>query len=374
MNTNNNTSKPTRYKLWAFGSNGSGQLGIGHQEDVSLPQECKGEIPLPSSGIRQLAAGGNHTVAIFNDGTFASTGDNADGRGIVPNTKHIHTTWQQQQQQQEGLAGEKQEDFVRHVAATWSATTVCDAEANLRVAGTGSSGELGKGSDISVAEVATPMNNFLLPGDSIVKIASGMGHVVVVSESGEAWGWGKGRKGQLGGPAENVQRPRKIEDVPFKVVNAVCGKDFTCLFGDASSGEFLILGLAGSDRFGVKKNAPDSVRGWKQVAASWGSIYVLMESGELRSWGRNDHGQLSPPGLPLLSAVAAGSEHCLGLTQDGRVLAWGWGEHGNCGMHIDDNGDVKGRWNTVAMSQPATNIFAGCATSFVITSEALEPQ
>ncbi|USW55723.1 Putative regulator of chromosome condensation 1/beta-lactamase-inhibitor protein II [Septoria linicola] len=351
-----------KYKLYAFGSNGSGQLGIGHTEDVSLPEECKGNWVSKCSTIRQLAGGGNHTIAVFTDRAFASVGDNRDGRCMTAQERQIHTTWQQYQ-----FPPDFEMVFLGHVAATWSASfATCEAETPY-VSGTGNSGEIGLGPGISTTDGAFQVIEMNPRHEPVVKIVASMGHVVVVLESGEVLGWGRGRKGQLGRPAENMWTPRRFEDILFKVVDAACGKDFTVLFGEPSKGELLVLGLAGSDRFGVKRDAPDSLPGWKQVAASWGSIYVLMESGELKAWGRNDHGQLPPSGLPLLDSIAAGSEHCLGLTRDGKVLAWGWGEHGNCGMPIDKNGDVKGRWNEIAtVSQlPASAVFAGCATSFI---------
>ncbi|KAF2211002.1 hypothetical protein CERZMDRAFT_112832 [Cercospora zeae-maydis SCOH1-5] len=331
------------YKLFAFGSNGSGQLGIGHTEDVSSPHECKGLVTNSSTGIQQLASGGNHTVALLHGGTIAAAGDNTDRRCLVSTQQSDIRCWTQAHSVCHG------NNVVKHVTATWSATfTSCGDE--CYVSGSGASGELGLGCEVLMAEAMAKIEKTIPPSDRIVKVASSMGHVVVVLASGEAWGWGRGRQGQLGVPAEIVWRPRKINSVPFKVIDAVCGKDFTCLFGDSATGEIFILGLARSDRFGVRINAPDRIPGWKQVAASWGSIYVLMDSGELLAWGRNDHGQLPPADLPLLKAIAAGSEHCLGLTEEGQVLAWGWGEHGNCGTPTDQNGDVK-----------------GCATSFIVT-------
>jgi protein ATS1 len=112
------------------------------------------------------------------------------------------------------------------------------------------------------------------------------------------------------------------------------------------------------------------VAGWEDLGASWGSIFVLFNDGNLASWGRDDHGQLAPPELPLLSQIAIGSEHAIGLTTEGEVLAWGWGEHGNCGPKTTD-GDVKGRWNVIASSKylppggKISAIGAGCATSWV---------
>lgn len=350
------------YKLLAFGSNGSGQLGIGHVEDVSSPHECQGSLTGSSAGVKQLVSGGNHTIALLKDGSIAAAGDNTDGRCMGSSLKELNTVWTK-----ERSAGPDY-GLVNHVAATWSATFAVGEDA-CYVSGSGTSGELGLGPEVSLSEAIAKIEGLISPSDQIVKVASSMGHVVVVLASGDVWGWGRGRQGQLGAPAEIVSRPRKIDNVPFKVIDAVCGKDFTCLFGDRSIGDFMILGLARSDRFGVKKDAPDSVPGWKQVAASWGSIYVLMDSGKLLAWGRSDHGQLPPADIPLLEAIAAGSEHCLGLTQDGKVLVWGWGEHGNCGTPTDQNGDVKGRWNEIALSGTASAIFAGCATSFIVTAQ-----
>ena len=99
-----------------------------------------------------------------------------------------------------------------------------------------------------------------------------------------------------------------------------------------------------------------------------------MASGVIVSFGRNDHGQLPPFGLPPIEAMSAGSEHCLALTKTGKVLAWGWGEHGNCGKHTDSDGDVKGRWNEIELphSQKVTAVYAGCATSFILTAHSGE--
>lgn len=343
------------HKLYAFGSNGSGQLGIGHEDDVSVPTECLTNATLSAAAVCQIACGGNHTVAVFRDHTFASTGENEDGRctGVEKRQTNVF---------HHPAAVNK--TFISHVAATWSATFASCAGELPYATGSGNSGELGQGPGVTVMEESTQITTSLAKV-GITKIRSCMGHVVVVSNDGEAWGWGKGRKGQIGSPAENTWIPRKIDGIPFHVVDAACGKDFTCFFGDPAEGEYLIMGLTGSDRFGVKRDSPSSIVGWKQVAASWGSIFVLLESGKLLAWGRNDHGQLPPPDTPPLDAIAAGSEHCLGLTKDGRVLAWGWGEHGNCGTPTDANGDVKGRWNEIRISRPVTSIFAGCATSFV---------
>jgi protein ATS1 len=234
--------------------------------------------------------------------------------------------------------------------------------------GQGLSGELGLGEGHERSLQPKQIADFPPNGTSIIQINSCMAHTVVVLSNGEVWGWGKGRKGQLGEPYADVWSPRKIEGVPFAVRRAVCGKDFTGLFASPEDGRTYLIGIGKNDRFNLRASLPASMLGWADVVASWGSIYILKQNGELLGFGRNDHGQLPPPGISTIRAVAAGSEHCLASTDTGKVLAWGWGEHGNCGEPTDANGDVNRRWNEVPVDGEAKAIFAGCATSFVMTT------
>lgn len=337
-------------RVYAFGSNGSGQLGIGHEEDVSAPYQV-----MSCSTVQQIACGGNHTVIHSGEQQIATTGDNSDGRCFAATGKSTHVPI--------SVASEEYAEAL--IATTWSASFIC-TKGSIYACGSGNAGELGLGEATELANLPQAIPNFPPIGTGVTRVAACMAHVVVVLSNGEVWGWGKGRKGQLGEPAETVWRPRRIENIGFFVVDVVCGKDFTCVFGDPSSGDYLVLGPNSNDRFGIKANAPAKIPNWKQVGASWGSIFILSESGEVTAWGRNDHGQLPPAGLPSLDLIAPGSEHCLGLTKAGKVLAWGWGEHGNCGEPTNVRGDVKDGWNEIITSRPATAIFAGCATSFIV--------
>lgn len=348
--------------IYALGSNGSGQLGIGHKEDVSTPESVKTKQNSPPADVKHIASGGNHTVVLYTNDVLLTAGDNSDGR-----------CFRVADDETSALGGVASCDtlgsVVKHVAATWTATLLALEKGVIWVCGSGNSGELGLGKGVTESRNGS-LISFPPRGPKVVRLASCMGHVVAVLSNGEVWGWGKGRKGQLGEPAENCWEPRKIEGIPFFATEAVCGKDFTCVFGPPSTGEVLVLGPSSNDRFGVRTNAPRTVPGWRQVAASWGSIFVLVESGILISWGRDDHGQLPPPHLPRLKSIAAGSEHCLALTGSGTVLAWGWGEHGNCGQPTDSSGDVSQRWNELKVPWQPLSLFAGCATSFVVTRNA----
>lgn len=349
--------------LYALGSNGSGQLGLGHDEDANTPQciSLSAFDQNSSSTIKGLAAGGNHTIILCTDGHAFSSGDNSDGRCALPIAEPCSEF-----QEISSPGGEHAWD---DVAATWSATIFSRNKGQeVWVCGSGGSGELALGDGVIEAKKLTQVPNFPPTGTRMVQLAACMAHVIAVLDNGQVWGWGKGRKGQLGGVAQDAWMPRIIEGTPFKASRAVCGKDFTCLSSNNQTDNIAMLGPDGRDRFNLKARTPSEVPSWKDISASWGNVFVLRETGDLVAWGRNDHGQLPPDQLPLVAKVAAGSEHCLALTLDGKVLAWGWGEHGNCGEHLDEKSDVKDGWNELSVPGKVIDIFGGCATSFILTA------
>lgn len=367
--------------LYALGSNGSGQLGIGHDQDVSIPRQVLFRPGSePSSPVLRVAAGGNHTLLLTADGKVYWAGDSSTGAcgTLTQDQKDLARKFIAQEL---GVALPSSSDRegntsaapVKLIAATWESSVIVQSDAQGRntlvsTFGAGMKGELGQGQFIIRTPTVSGIKDFPPPDTEIVDMAACMGHVVVVLSNGEVWGWGNGRKGQLGTSIDTVaHEPRRVEGVGFQVAKAVCGREFTCLFGSQEGGQVHVLG---ADKAGVKSAAPQRVVGWKDVGASWGGVYVLKDDGTLLSWGKDDHGQLTPPGLPRLKRMAVGSEHVVAMTEDGDVLSWGWGEHGNCGPQVEKD-DVKGRWNTVASEKyipSGSNISAigaGCATSWI---------
>lgn len=367
------------FLLQAFGSNGSGQLGLGHKDDVSMPQPVILPPSLTNSADQprrpsRIVAGGNHTLLQLSSGELFWSGDATTGAcGRLVGIGNAAPDFDEPRPEFRPVdlgpflpAGIR----VRLAAATWTASVVVVESGKVYSFGSGDKGELGLGPETLRAPEATQIQNFPPAGTHVVDIAACMGHVVAVLSNGEAWGWGNGRKGQLGEPAAAaVHYPRRIEGINFKVVRAVCGREFTGLFGASETGEMVVLG---SDKWGVRSQAPENVAGWKEVGAGWGSVFVLKKDGTLLSWGRNDHGQQSREDLGRVKHIAVGSEHTLALTEGGDLWAWGWGEHGNCGP-IQENSGEKGQRNRIASNKTLldekwmeiTMIGAGCATSWV---------
>ncbi|KAI0015446.1 RCC1/BLIP-II [Xylariomycetidae sp. FL0641] len=362
--------------LFSLGSNGSGQLGVGHKEDISVPKQVKFAGQGPHGKITRVAAGGNHTILLSDSGKAYWSGDATNGCcGIVDDAEKDSTEFREV-----SISKTQDPGTVAFVACTWDSTVFVTADESgkaTRVYTCGSQQESNSGPSASSGDgskAPTLVSDFPPAGTHIIDIAAGFRHIVVVLANGDAYGWGNGRKGQLGEipevsePKGLVKQPRKIKGVDFKVAKAVCCQYTTCLTAEPGDGRIQVLG---ADKWKLQSNAPVEVPNWKSIDASWGSIYILQRNGTVLAWGRDDHGQLPPPGLPELADIAAGSEHVLALTEDGQVLAWGWGEHGNCGPQTEKFGDVKGRWNVLASlknlseGSSITAIGAGCATSWI---------
>jgi protein ATS1 len=218
---------------------------------------------------------------------------------------------------------------------------------------------------------------------TITAIEAGMAHVVVLLSNGQAYGWGASRKGQLG---EQYQRQKILRDprrldvgpdgrrlLPFVPERVILGRGYTVFL--RRGGKPVTWGSMAGDA------GAEWLFGQGDTAVSgWSSVHVLSGSGSgsspgvVQSMGRNNHGQFAPVNLPPIRAIAAGSEHCVALTVEGQVIAWGWGEHGNCGEQVDEKGNVIDRWNIIPLPKlnegtVVKDVAAGCATTFVICSK-----
>ena len=345
-------------KLLAFGSNGSGQLGIGHFDDVAEPTSCP--IDLHGQDGIKIAAGGNHTLVLGSDGRLFAAGDNSDGRCLIPSHSPNAKSGKVPGFQLVQCINQP----VKLCSATWEASVVIPVDNKVIVAGTGMKGELGLGDGIRTALAPTVIPDFPPKDTQIIDIASCMDHIVLVLSNGEAWGWGNGRKGQLGEPRGHLWLPRKIANVSFPATRAICGKEFTFIAGPPGEGGFAILG---SDKWRIHSDAPQNLGDWVDISASWGSVFVLQKSGQVLSWGRNDRKQLFPKHASDVVRLGIGSEHGLCLTKDSAVLAWGWGEHGNCG----DLKQLQSNNSSGTVVHPNGEVLAlgaGCATSWIFLS------
>lgn len=347
------------YELHVFGSNGEAQLGIPAAEIVDIPTKVSSST-LPLEDIAAIRGGDNHTLFLCKNGSVYGVGDNRKGQlgslGKEPQIQVFRRAYEN----------------ACFVAATCESSAYItegeDGQSYIHIEGTGQWGELGCEEQVD-SQTPTTKANFPLPG-KIIDFAAGVWHYIAILEDGSVYGWGKARLGQLSNKLTGkVTKPTKIEDaIPFKSVKAVCGKDFTYLVGEPSTGDHVLLG---KDKFNIISNMPKDIKGWKDIGATWHAIFILFNDGTLTAWGKENMWKLVPPDLPLLSKIAVGSDHVLAVTVDGELISWGWGKHGNCGdlrnvKHEIKNDMVSGFWNSIDVPDEVEMVGAGFCTSFVI--------
>lgn len=314
--------------LYALGSNGGGQLGLSHRED------CHAPVAVPTklcSAPTSFSAGGNHSCLVVNNKLYVS------GVSLVdePGFQIIPGEW-------------------KLCASTWNALIAVDVSNHVYAWGAGSKGELGLG-EIQQTKGFVKVD---IHDGEIVNIVGSMEHVVILYADGDAFGWGSGRKGQLGEPAASViSRPRRLKGLAR---TAACGRECTILIGLDDQ-----CTIMGSEKHSMHNIPHSSIHGWKQLRTSWRTVHLLCNDGTIISWGQNDRGQFAPPDLPQpVAELASGSEHAVAIIGK-RVYAWGWGEHGNLGT---DGKDVS-HAQTIPVPGCPTWVGAGCATTFVYTQD-----
>jgi alpha-tubulin suppressor-like RCC1 family protein/uncharacterized protein YfaP (DUF2135 family) len=222
--------------LWAWGSNDNGQLGdpLGDQivTDDSGPRIVSATPKYISGGSRSIVSSGvNHSVAIKNDGTLWSWGNNSNGQlgDGTQSTRNIPT--------QIGT-----DSNWKSVAAGENYTLAIKLDGTLWGWGDNSFGQLGK---IPSFIVATPTR--IGTDSNWQSVSAGKDYTVAIKNDGTLWAWGRNTDGQLG------------------------------------------------DGTTVSKSTPIQIgtgSNWQSVSAGGAHTVAIQSDGTLWAWGDNSSGQL----------------------------------------------------------------------------------
>jgi protein ATS1 len=367
---------PQRSRLYAFGSNASGQLGIGHRQDVDIPTRCHFDSAVDQ--IAQIAAGGNHTLVLTESGQVFASGSNGSGRsGLPPNEKgdeNNETTFRLVRYftPEEGSVRR-----VTHVAATWEASFFVVDDRKVYACGRGERGELGKGH--GVIEMSPPYPPQCIfdveqigPTLTVLSIQGGMAHVVILLSDNRLFGWGSNRRGQLGGDSKSetsVSVPRSI-DIDGQVHSVAVGRSFTIV-------ETLDrrVSLLGNDVRPLGATKEWTLTPTETLWSSWSGGYVYDAINcNVRMLRLKDRVQTPLPAVrDRLFRFSVGSEHCLAIGERQGLIAWGWGEHGNTGPSLKGPNSSRIQYNVISLGRELQEsvylIACGCATSFAAIRE-----
>lgn len=337
----------------AFGSNACGQLGIAANSGTSNPNPVPTAIP-GLTGVKQVTAGDQHSLALMDDGTVKAFGYNHYGQlGIAENSHTMNpnpvpTTIP-------GLSGVKQ------IASGYFSSFALMEDGTVMSFGRNRYGELGVSAN-SGTNNANPTPS-KIPGLTGAKAVRGGGlHTLVIMNDNTVKAFGYNKYGQLGFSANNGT------EYPFQYPTTIPNLSGVM---DISAGYYHTIALMidgtvktfGYNRYGqlgntknVNTTSPNltpttipNISNAIGVAAGYDHSLVQMSDGTVRAFGFNSYGQIgkgansipnaSPSNIAELFGVgqiAAGAHHSLVMLQDGTVKGFGHNYRGQLGATVNN--------------------------------------
>ncbi|RIH81369.1 Regulator of chromosome condensation (RCC1) repeat protein [Calidithermus terrae] len=160
--------------------------------------------------------GGQHSLAVGQDGTLWSWGNNASGElgGRATPYTPVPTPV---------MAG------VKAVAARWAHSLAVKTDGTLWAFGSNGAGQLGNGDSTDQPHPVQVM-------ERVVAVAAGQAHTLVIRDDGTLWTFGANNAGQLGDMTpEGRNRPGQVMQGTGRVVAVAAGGDHSLvLLGDGT--------------------------------------------------------------------------------------------------------------------------------------------
>jgi alpha-tubulin suppressor-like RCC1 family protein len=341
--------------IYAWGQNGSGQLGNGGTTASNTPvRVLQGAIPAGVT-ITQIAAGWQSGYALANNGTLYAWGTNFRGQ-LGDGT----TTARNQPVAVDLSALGAGVVLTRIVAGGFDAYAL-SSDGAAYAWGLGNDGELGNGANSDSSTPVAVDTTGMPAGVDFSDITTGQVAAYALGTDGKVYSWGSDVAGALGtGGTGDLNVPTAISagalPVGVTITRVAAGQEGGYALGDDGH-----VYAWGSNMFGdlgdgtnTDSNVPVQVSagaipaGVNITAIGGGSssAYGIGSDGHVYAWGNGGNGQLgdglgtssSAPVLVaagaiptdvLLTSVSGGYHSAIALGNDGKVYGWG-----------DNNGDL----------------------------------
>jgi alpha-tubulin suppressor-like RCC1 family protein len=389
----------------AWGANGKGQLGDG---TTTGPEKCGAEEPCSTnpvqvtglSGVTAVASGGNenfgvpYSLALLESGTVMGWGRNEGefGTGSKETTNDVPVAT--------GFSG------LKAVAAGGEHSLAVLSNGTVMASGRNDEGQLGNGTTaggfggtyvpVTVCAVGTPTEKERKekgeePGcpngpylEGVKAVAAGRLYSLALLENGTVVAWGANGIGELGngttGPGIDV--PVVVSGLSGVVAIAAREEHSLALL---SNGTVMAWGENRDGELGngttTNSDVPVAVSklsGATAIAADRQSSLGLLSNGTVKAWGANESGQLGDGtstgpeecGTPTsgtacsktpvavsnlvgVTAIAGNQEHNLALLSSGSVLAWGNNSVGELGDGTSTGPEPCGKFTHACSTKPA---------------------
>ncbi len=350
--------------LWAVGKNAVGQLGNG--KDGADVVELIPVKVMP--GVKQVSAGGAHTMILKTNDELWAVGRNGDGQLGDGSTNSKSTAVQVKEKVPAGETTAMTE--VDQVSAGGAHTMILKKNGSLWAVGWNLLWQLGNGGRnekklIPVKVLTAPGNH---PMTEVASVSVGGSHTMILKENGDLWAVGTNSHGQLGDDSTNSKstavQVKTTEGEPMDNVDQVsAGGQHSMILKE--NGELWAVGLNDHGQLGDgstnSKSTPVAVRettlgggiaqpmtAVAQVSAGGFHTMIVKENGELWAVGDNQYGQLgdgttnqrsnpvqvkTADGRPMteVASVSAGESHTVVVTTGGTLWAFGRNNYGQLG-------------------------------------------
>ncbi len=293
--------------LFAWGGNTVGQIGNGTSTSPQqIPVAVDMSGVLSGKTIISLACGDNFTLALDSDGKVYGWGSNSQGQlgigsVVTPQTSPVAVI----------SSGALNGKVVTGISAGTNFAVACTSDGGIYTWGRATTGRLGNGD--TVTNVISPAQlGGVFTGKRVVAVSGGGAFGAALTSDGRVYTWGNNNIGQLGDggtistPTENAT-PAGILGTGLlpgsrTVANITC--TFSGMYAIARDGSFYAWGGGGSGGLGnggtTSSTSPvlvdtTGVLSGKTIAAITGGnnfASVLTTEGKLYSWGTNASGQL----------------------------------------------------------------------------------
>lgn len=408
-------------EVWSWGAGTHGQLACGTLVDALSPQRV--EALSHAAPIVDMACGGAQGVAVFDSGDVATWGRGQ--AGALGHGDERTTTVPKLISSLHGIR-------ITRAAAGWSHSAFLTDKGELYTCGDGAFGELGHGNTESRL---LPCRVEHLSSVCINMVACGMRHTLALSitqgspDASIVYAFGFNKRGQLGIPMNStnsegnnkwrVSSPQTVDSLDMHGVTSVSAN------GDHSAaltgrGEMFLWGRGYNDAsdFSEPRLAHTGLK-LCQVSLGWRHGLALAENKEIFAWGNNRCGQLgvsqaSRPGETRAQEsaanqrmkeqdeeqvveaghakerasgvafqkvetqgvgavwISAGSEHSAAVLEDGKVIVWGWAEHGQLGLGSLEDQQVPhivslARNQGASICEVDTRVYCGSGYTFVVS-------
>lgn len=355
-------------RVWAWGDNSDGQLGIGTETSRYLP------VQVPElAGIVAVSSGVDHSAAVRSDGTLWTWGKNDKGQlgngtttdSLTPVQANINN--------------------VQAVAVGTDFTIALKKDGTVWGWGDNSDGKADEQNSVYITSptMLTGLND-------VVVIAAGNSQSLALKKDGTVWAWGDNSKGQLGTGSTNRQfTPVQVQGLSDVIAIAAGGDHNLALksdgtvwaWGDNQYNEISYIEPA-TVTTPVQIDNLDHIT---SIAAGFAHNLALKDDGTVWTWGNNNVGQLGYgnnqknivpeqiPGLNDVAEIGAGYLHSVVRKQDGSVWSWGFNGDGELGTGALEN--YSEPVQTLLNNQPVAHRISGTdriGTAIAVSQEGWE--